>query len=71
MNSYDKTTGGPVEPYDSAMNSPSLPVLVLTGLGAIIALLGLFAAGNVLLVIVGLVAIAVAGALHVADQRRR
>ncbi|HUP15507.1 MAG TPA: hypothetical protein VM848_05595 [Acidimicrobiia bacterium] len=53
------------------MNSPSLPVLILTGLGAVIALLGLFAAGNVLLVIVGLVAVAVAGALHVAEQRRR
>jgi uncharacterized membrane protein len=53
------------------MNSPSLPVLLLSGIGAIIALLGLFAAGNVLLVIVGLVAIAVAGVLHVAEQRRR
>jgi hypothetical protein len=53
------------------VNSPSLPVLILTGLGAVIALLGLFAAGNVLLVIVGLVAVAVAGALHVAEQRRR
>lgn len=53
------------------MNSPSLPVLILTGLGTIIALLGLFAAGDVSLVIVGLVAIAVAGALHVAEQRRR
>lgn len=57
--------------YDRRVNSPSLPVLVLTGIGAIIALLGLFAAGNVQLVIVGLVAIAVAGALHVAEQRRR
>jgi hypothetical protein len=63
--------GRAVDPYDPAMNSPSLPVLILTGLGAVIALLGLFAAGNVLLVIVGLVAVAVAGALHVAEQRRR
>jgi hypothetical protein len=53
------------------MNPPSLPVLVLTGLGAIIALLGLFAAGDVGLVVVGLVAIAVAGGLHVASERRR
>jgi hypothetical protein len=53
------------------MNSPSLPVLVLTGIGALIALLGLFAAGNVQLVIVGLVAVAVAGALHVAERRRK
>ena len=52
------------------MNSPSLPVLILTGLGTIIALLGLFAAGNVLLVIVGLAAVAVAGVLHVAERRR-
>ena len=64
-------TRPPGRPYDPAMNSPSLPVLILTGLGTIIALLGLFAAGNVLLVIVGLVAVAVAGALHVAEQRRR
>ena len=43
---------------------------MLTGIGAVIALLGLFAAGDVLLVIVGLVAIAVAGALNVAERRR-
>ena len=53
------------------MASPSLPVLVLTGIGAIIALLGLFAAANVQLVIVGLGAIAVAGVLHVAERRRQ
>ena len=53
------------------MNSPSLPVLILTGIGAIIALLGLFAAGNVQLVIVGLAAIAVAGILNVAERRRQ
>jgi hypothetical protein len=60
----------PLTPTIEPMNSPSLPVLILTGLGTIIALLGLFAAGNVLLVIVGLVAVAVAGVLHVAERRR-
>jgi hypothetical protein len=50
--------------------SSSLPVLALTFLGIVIALLGLFAAGSVELVIVGLVAIAVAGVLQVLGSRR-
>ena len=50
--------------------STSLPVMVLTGLGAIIAVLGLFAAGDIRIVIVGLVAIAFAGVLQVAGGRR-
>ena len=50
--------------------SASLPVLALSILGILIALLGLFAAGNVQLVIVGLVAIGVAGILQVVGQRR-
>lgn len=45
--------------------SMSLPVLMLTLLGSVISILGLFAAGEVGLVITGLVAIALAGVLHV------
>lgn len=50
--------------------SASLPVLALTVLGILIALLGLFAAGSVPLVVVGLVAIAFAGVLSVLEGRR-
>ena len=50
--------------------SASLPVLALSVLGILIAILGLFAAGDVRLVIVGLVALAVAGFLQVLGQRR-
>jgi hypothetical protein len=52
------------------MNSPSLPVLVLTAIGAIVAVLGLFAAGNVALVLIGMGAVAVAGVLHVLERRK-
>lgn len=48
----------------------SLPVGVLTGLGALIAVIGLFAAGEPLLIIIGLASIAVAGILHVLESRR-
>jgi hypothetical protein len=47
------------------MASPSLTVL-----GAVIAVIGLFAAGSLQWVIVGLAAIAVAGVLHLLDRRR-
>jgi hypothetical protein len=47
----------------------SLPVVVLTVLGAVIAVLGLFAAGDIVLVIVGLAAVAVAGLLYVMGNR--
>jgi len=47
----------------------SLPVITLVFLGAIIAVLGLFAAGNIVVSAVGLVAIAVAGVLEVAGRR--
>ena len=50
--------------------STSLPVAALTVLGILIAVLGLFAAGSVELVLVGLGAIAVAGVLQVAGARR-
>ena len=47
----------------------SAPVLALTVLGILIALLGLFA-GGVELVVIGLVAIGVAGVLQVLGSRR-
>ena len=50
--------------------SASLPVLALSVLGILIAVLGLFAAGDVRLVIVGLVAIGFAGLLQVLGTRR-
>ena len=49
----------------------NLPVYALTFLGILIALLGLFAAGNVLVVVVGLVSIAAAGILQVMSSRRQ
>ena len=51
--------------------SASAPVLILTILGALIAILGLFAAGNIYIAIVGLVAVAFAGVLQVASSRRQ
>jgi hypothetical protein len=53
------------------MNSASLPVVVLTVLGALIAVLGLFAAGNIWIVVIGLAAIVIAGILYTADRRRQ
>jgi hypothetical protein len=50
--------------------SSSAPVLILTVLGALIALLGLFAAGDIRVTIVGLIAIAFAGVLQVMGTRR-
>jgi len=44
--------------------------MILTVLGALIALLGLFAAGDIRVTIVGLVAIAFAGVLQVVGSRR-
>ncbi len=49
--------------------STSLPVLMLVILGAIIAVLGLFAAGNIVVSAVGLVAIAFGGVLEVVGRR--
>lgn len=51
-------------------SSPSPPVVVLTGLGALITILGLFAAGDLAVVIVGLAAVAAAGLFHVWSSRR-
>ena len=50
--------------------SMSAPVMALTILGVLVTLLGLFAAGQIVVVIVGLVAIAFAGILQVAGTRR-
>lgn len=61
--------GRVVEGLSRRMNGVSLPVGVLTGLGALVVLLGLFAAGEVALVIVGLASIAAAGILHVLEGR--
>ena len=47
------------------------PVAALTILGILLAVLGLFVAGNIQLVIVGLVAIFAAGLLQVLGARRR
>ncbi len=51
--------------------SASLPVMALTFLGILITVLGLFAAGNITVTIVGLAAIAVAGVLQVLGGRQR
>lgn len=51
-----------------AATSP--PVVALTVLGSLIAILGLFAAGDIWMVIVGLAAVAVAGILYVIGSRR-
>jgi hypothetical protein len=50
--------------------SSSVPVMALTFLGIIIVVLGLFAAGSVELIIVGLAAVGLAGILQVAGTRR-
>lgn len=51
-------------------SSAQLPVATLTVLGAIVAVLGLFAAGSILVTAVGLAAVAVAGLLAVLGSRR-
>ena len=51
-------------------SSVSIPVFTLTVLGAVIAVLGLFAAGELAVVIVGLAAVAVAGVIQVIGSRR-
>ena len=52
------------------MGGVSVPVAALTFLGVLIAVLGLFAAGNITIVVVGLVAIVAAGVLQVMGTRR-
>lgn len=48
--------------------SSSLPVVVLTFLGALIALLGVFAAGSMLMTGLGLAALVAAGLIGVAES---
>lgn len=48
----------------------SYPVLALTFLGVLITVLGLFAAGDIQVTIVGLIAIGFAGVLQVLGTRR-
>lgn len=52
------------------MSSSSTPVAILAILGAIIAVLGLFVAGNIAMVGIGLVAVFGAGLLDVIAIRR-
>lgn len=47
---------------------PSLPVVALSGLGIVIAVLGFFAAGNIAFVVVGLGAIFAGGVIGVAER---
>jgi hypothetical protein len=53
----------------TTLMSTSAPVATLVILGAVIAVLGLFAAGNIVITIVGLVAVLAAGLLQVAEAR--
>lgn len=48
----------------------TVPVLALTFLGVLLAVLGLFVAANVTLVVIGLVAVFAAGLLQVLGSRR-
>lgn len=52
-------------------NNTSLPVLLLSGAGLVIAALALIAAGNLSLVAVGLGAVLAAGVLHVVEMAIR
>lgn len=49
----------------------SLPVMTLTAIGVVLVVLGLFAAGSIELVGLGILAVAIAGVLEVAGSRRR
>jgi hypothetical protein len=57
-------------PAASEPAAMSFPVVALTFLGILVAVLGLFAAGSIAVVAVGLVAIAFAGVLEVLRTRR-
>lgn len=50
------------------MNQPSIPVLALTSLGVLISVLGLFAAGNMVIVAIGLGAIFGAGIIGAVER---
>ena len=51
------------------MSTSSVPVAILAILGAVIAVLGLFVAGNIAMVSIGLVAVFGAGLLDVFGRR--
>jgi len=57
-----------VSKQSSNSSGPSLPVMALTGLGILITTLGLFAAGDMAIVVIGLAAIFGAGILGVIDR---
>lgn len=63
------TPGEDSERGDRRAMTTSFPVAALAGLGVLIAVLGLFVAGNVTLMIIGLAAIAVAGVIEVFLRR--
>lgn len=48
--------------------TPSLPVAALTGIGTVVAALGLFAAGDIAVVVVGLGAVFAAGLIGLVEQ---
>jgi hypothetical protein len=48
----------------------TLPVAALTVIGILLVVLGLFAAGSLELIVLGVVAVAIAGILQVAGARR-
>lgn len=66
----DKQESIEIASQPKGQTSPSLPVLMLTVLGTVITVLGLFAAGDMTVVIVGLVSIAVAGLIHIFRPER-
>lgn len=64
MSHFDLTENEPPSRREDSAGAPSLPVLVLTILGTVTAVLGLFAAGDLTVVIVGMAAVALAGLIH-------
>jgi len=56
-------------PVSEPLMSTSTPVAILAILGAVIAVLGLFVAGNIVMVVIGLVAVFGAGLLDVIGFR--
>ena len=64
------TDNGETRDPEKAPRSISLPVFMLTLLGTVITVLGLFAAGDLGIVIVGLASVAVAALIHVFGTRQ-
>ena len=61
------SVGGVAGDADAVDMTSNVPTLVLTFLGALVALLGLFAAGSIGVVAVGLLAVFAAGLMHHQD----